>query len=370
MRNPFEYVRPLPPDDVRGREELADRLVRAVRERRLVALAGPRRYGKTSLLGHVAALASAVDGIDAVRVDCYGVASAGEFAVRLERAMSGLSGRARRLARRLLEASELGVSVAPGVGFKTSFGRRDAPDATAVLHELLATLVAVAEQHGGLLLVLDEFQDAGRVEGLDAVLRSHLQEARHVAVLFAGSRPSLLRALFADRARPFYGQAEVVEVGRLSRQVAGRIVEDAFAATDRDAGDAGELVATATDGHPQRLMLVAHLVWERVDAGEVATPEDVGAALEAARVRTDPEHRATVDALDRTHRDALRAIAAFGSPYASLAERTLGLRRSSAQSAVRALEDDALVERGSDGWRITDPLLADWLRVNLPAPGG
>lgn len=367
--NPFEYVRPLPPGEVQGRAELCDTIVRGVRERRLVSVIGPRRYGKTSLLGVAQATAAEVDDLDAVVVDCFGVASIGEFAVRLEQAMSALAGPARKVARRLLESSELGLSVSPGVGFKARFGQRDAPDPAAALHGLLSTLVSVSERREGLLVVLDEFQDVARVDGLDALLRSHLQQARQVAVLFAGSRPSLLRALFQDRSRPFYGQAELVEVGPLPIPAAAEIVEGLFERTGRDAGDAGELIARAVRGHPQRLMLVGHLLWELVPAGGVADAELVGAALEEARARTDAEHQATVDRLDRTHRDTLRAVVSYGSPYARAAERTLGLR-GSAQSAVRALEDDAMLARVEDGWELVDPLLADWLARRLPAPGG
>ncbi|HKY16209.1 MAG TPA: AAA family ATPase, partial [Microthrixaceae bacterium] len=235
-RNPFEYVRPLPPAQVTGRDELLDRLVRAVLDRRLVALVGPRRFGKTSLLGRVASVAGEVDAVDTVSVDCFGVASLGDFAVRLESAMASLRGPARKVATRLFESSELGLSLAPGIGFKVTFGRRDAPDATAVLHGLLDVLTAVADRRGGLLLILDEFQDVARIEHLDAILRSHLQTARQVAVVFAGSRPSMLRALFEDRTRPFYAQAEIVEVDRFDAATAAGIVADGFAATGRDAG--------------------------------------------------------------------------------------------------------------------------------------
>lgn len=370
-KNPFEYVRPLRPDEVTGRDDLIDQLVAAVRARHIVAVAGPRRFGKTSILGRVASIAEQVDAIDVVTVDCFGVASVGEFAVRLEAAMTELRGPARRIVSRLLAGSELGLSISPGVGFKVRVGQRDAPDPSAVLHALLDVLVKVATQRGGLLLVLDEFQDVARVENLDAVLRSHLQHARDVAVLFAGSRPSLLRALFEDRARPFYAQAEVIEVRRFDVATAAGIVEDGFEATGRGAGVAADVVAHATDGHPQRLMLVAHLMWEMVDPGETADQEIAGAAIERADARTDAEHRATVDALDRTHRETLRAVAGYGSPYARAAERTLGLARSSAQSAVAALLADAALERDPDSgaWRVVDPLLARWLRQNLPPPG-
>jgi hypothetical protein len=366
--NPFEYVRPLPPGKVTGRADLSNDLLRAVRDRSLVAVIGPRRYGKTSLLGHVAALAAEDDSLPSVTVDCFGVASTGEFAVRLESALDGLHGPGRTLARRLLESSELGLSLAPGVGFKATFGRRNGPDPTAALHGLLSTLIEVANKRDGLLLILDEFQDLHHIAGLDALLRTHLQQARNIAVLFAGSKPSLLRALFTDATRPFYGQARLLDIGPFDVATAAQIIENGFEATGRDPGESGVLVARATAGHPQRLMLVAHHLWAHTPPGGAVAAENVAAALDTARSQTAAEHQAVFDRLDRSHRDALRAVATYGSPYARAATRTLGSARGSIQSAVRALEADTMLQRHPGTWTITDPLLADWLHNRLPLP--
>ncbi len=362
-RNPFEYTRPLEAGQGAARVDLVDRLTLRVRERRLVALVGPRRYGKTTLLAQVAAAAAEVDDLDVVFVDCFGVASVSDFAVRLERAMEALTGPARKAVQRLFARSSLEVSILPGVGFKVSAGTPSAPDPVAVLHHLLDGLSRAAEARGGLVLVLDEFQDVDGVENIDALLRSHLQQARDIAVLFAGSRPSLLRAMFADKAKPFYAQAEVIEVGPLDVESAIDVIEDGFTATGRDAGDAGQFIARQLDGHPQRTMLTAHILWEAVPHSTTASLDAAADALDEAARRTKNEHTALFTNLPRTHRDTLRAIAAHGTPYSASAARALGLKKASAQSAVKALQADGLVERlPGSGWRIVDPLFAAWLR--------
>src|ERR671917_41787 len=80
-----------------------------------------------------------------------------------------------------------------------------------------ATRVAasVAEAGGGLTVVcLDEFQDLlVSDEALDGVVRSVIQHhGEAAAYVFAGSQPSLMRSLFSDQERPFYGQARPLEL--------------------------------------------------------------------------------------------------------------------------------------------------------------
>lgn len=121
------------------------------------------------------------------------------------------------------------------------------------------------------MLFLDEFQDLAHVDGLDAILGSHLQHARDVAVLMAGSRPSMVRTLFTDRSRAFYPQAELSDLGLLTTQLARRVVLDGFDATQLDATSVVDRIVRTTQGHPQRLMLLADRVWsatvDRSDAG-------------------------------------------------------------------------------------------------------
>jgi len=48
--NPFRFETPLDPAALIGRDDEIAQLVRYAQERRIVSVAAPRRYGKTSLL--------------------------------------------------------------------------------------------------------------------------------------------------------------------------------------------------------------------------------------------------------------------------------------------------------------------------------
>ena len=61
MLSPFQL--PLPPEDVRGRDELLAILTEQVTNRRITALLGPRRFDKTSVLRRLAADLTELPGV-------------------------------------------------------------------------------------------------------------------------------------------------------------------------------------------------------------------------------------------------------------------------------------------------------------------
>src|SRR5258708_13190999 len=89
---PFPHYGPLEAQGVTGREEEAADLIGRLLERRPVALVGPRRYGKTSLVRHALWRLDEVQPTSAVWVDLYGVTSAADLAVRLDQALVAARG--------------------------------------------------------------------------------------------------------------------------------------------------------------------------------------------------------------------------------------------------------------------------------------
>lgn len=365
--SPFPFHGPLAPEAVAGRDKEVDTLVDRALTGRPVALLAPRRFGKTSLVGRVAWLLETVHGIDTVRVDLLGLSSSADLAVRLELGLGRLRpGALRRALESLLAGSQLGVSLVPGVGLTARMGRRDAPDPVGTLHAMLDLIRRAAQAHP-VAVFLDEFHDIGRVHGADALLRGHAQQMGQVGWVFAGSEPSMMRMLFGEGTRPFYGQAEILELGRLPGDTALRLLVDGFSSTGRDAGDeAGRVVAVAT-GHPQRLMLLADRLWRCTDPGATADSDGFAAALDDARSLTAAAHEQLFVALPASQRSVLRAVAQFGSPWAADAARFLDLAKGTVTRAVRALTDQAVLEHTPEGtWRTVDPLLGDWVERTLP----
>lgn len=324
-----------------------------------VVLYAPRRFGKTTLLNQILEMAMEVD-MPGLRIDFSDVLSTADVAARLDQAFRALPGAVRRLISKELS----GISITTPVGGISLSRRAAVSDPIAVIHALLELPAQMAERHGHrVVVVLDEVQALMKLEGMDGVFRSHIQHHRNVSYLFSGSEPTLLRELFENRTRPLYGQAERVRLDRLRFDEAHDFVARKFSETGKDVGEAAPEVVFITEGHPQRLMLLANFLWDRTGPDMPSTVSDVRTAYDAALRMAEPELRYLWDPLSTNEQRVISALAAGYSPYQQEAKLLLGIAsRSSAARAVETLEGKAIIERDGDVLRIIDPLLGRWVR--------
>ena len=306
---------------------------------------------------------SGAEGMVPILVDLYGVLSLADVAVRVERAYAGqLKGRLRARIDEFLQSTGLGLSLsAMGIGARLQLDPR--VDPLPALHALLDLPLRLANDGRRALVVLDEFQDLGKVREMDAILRSHIQFHGEVAsYVFSGSEAGLMRQLFETTDAPLYGQAAPLRLGRLAAQDLAAYVADRFRGTGREVGDALGPLLEVADGHPQRAMLLAHHLWEVVPAGEAATHASWQRAFAAALAQLEPELDAHWQRLTTVEQKTLRAVVGGGgSPYRTALLERLDLQKASAQQAVRKLAGRGELERDERRYRVVDPLFAVWI---------
>jgi hypothetical protein len=366
MINPFVFARPLSPDELVDREDelalLDERLVDCVNTR----LSSPRDYGKTSLL-HRAVADAREGGAGAVLVDLYGARTAGQMAAQIERAYGELpSGPLRTALDTLLrrgggvglQTPLGGASVALGAGEVGERALLDALDLPLQLHEKTGHPMLVA---------FDEFQVVLQAE-LDALIRSVIQHhGAGVTYIFSGSHPGMMASLFADRRRPFYGQAAPLELARLPREALADYIVERFRKTGREAGDALGWLLDLVDGHPQRSMLFAHLLWRHTDPEGVAGEQAWIAAHEEAWDYLQGDFEATWDSLSRIEAGVVDAVAAGVQSLTGKAGREIfGLPPGAAapDAAVRLSREGVLARSGrgrETRYRLVDPVFAHWV---------
>lgn len=352
--SPFPYQGPLTPEQVSGRDDLLAELVERVAARRVTALLGPRRYGKTSLLRR---LASDLGEVTTVWVDLYEVTSMADVAARFDEGLGGISGAFGALARRIAVGLSLNLGLLT-VELTSRPPRR--PDPALAFQSVLEVLVRTAEQTPT-LLVIDEFSFISRVPGAAGALRTATQHHyQDLGMIFAGSHPSMMRTLFSERAEPFYGQADMVEISPLTAVAVEGIVTSGFAATDRDAGRLGGLITAFAGGHPQRTMQLADACWRRTPAGGLGD-DHWAEGLADVQAATSEGMERLYSLFEPGERAVLRAIARSGALYGAEAQ-LLGLSKGAASHARGALLNSGDLAITDDGVQLVDPLLADWLR--------
>ena len=363
---PFPFEGPVPPALLIDREDELRLLARRAGDRVNVRMVAPRRYGKTSvLLAHAERLRET--GWRTAHVDFGRAADLTDVARRIAAAYAQLDAPWVRAHLAGLLA-RLGVSVGaagPSVSVSARPRESDPEAAETVLHRLLDLPRTLWEDdRTPTLVVFDEFQDllVARKD-LDGLLRSHIQyHGDAAAYVYAGSEPSMMRELFDARERPLFGQADPLALGPLPAEETARDLAGRFAAEGLDAGDAlGVLVAFGA-GHPQRTLLLAYLLADRLADGAPGTPALAGEAIEAALERTAPAHQALWGQLSRVERALLAAVADGTAPTSRSLAAEHRLSRGALDAAAARLADQGHVLRRPRDTRLVDPLLSEWLR--------
>lgn len=366
MANPFIYDRPLPAHDLIDREQEIALLSSLADAGQSARLSGPRRYGKTTLIGRLAQTMREDYDFAVAYVDLSRITGIDDIAQRIESAYDtaftgGLHSAWRALRRRTNPSATLGV---PGL-VNVELRPASHADSLARLHSLLEAPQRLHERTGRRCLVAyDEFQEMLTAQpDLDGVLRSHIQHhTGAVSYLFAGSHAGMMDALFGDRGRPLFEQARAVRIGALANADIADHLEARFSAAERTLDpDLADSLAKLACGHPQRAMMIAHFLWEQSPRGgdEAGLLAAYGAALAEA---SDGLQR-TWDSLSANQRKLVGALAAGHShPLRATALQHAELAKSSLVDArdQLAAQGDLFVHAGGLV-ELTDPFLAAWV---------
>jgi hypothetical protein len=363
---PFPFEGPVPPALLIDREEELALLARRAADRVNVRVVAPRRYGKTSvLLAHAARLRQT--GWRSAHVDFSRVTDLTDAARRLAAGYAALDAPWIRSHMHGL-LSRLGATLTtagPGLTLAPRSGPGDAQAAETVLHRLLDLPLTLWRQDSiPTLVVFDEFQDllVAR-EDLDGLLRSRIQyHSDAAAYVYAGSEPSLMRELFEKRERPFFGQAQPLALEPLPVTDAFEGLAARFHVEGLDPGESlGELVAFA-GGHPQRTMLLAYLLADRLADGSPGDALLASEIIDQAVRDTGPAHQALWQQLGRSERVILGAVADGIAPTNANLAAEHQLARTTLNDAAERLASQGHLLRAARGSTPVDPLLGEWLR--------
>jgi hypothetical protein len=372
--NPFRFGALALDESFADRERERAELVADVRNGQDVVVFAPRRCGKSSLVWS-AGQVLASEGVLVAHVDLMTTPTKERLAAALARSIfESIASPLERIRERAL-APFRGLQIQPTVtvdpdgslsfGFAAERGEADVDATIERLLQLPAELGGAGRRRTA--LVMDEFQEIVDIDPrLPKLLRSVFQQQPEVAHVYLGSKRHVMEQIFSDANEPFWRSAKPVELGPIEAEPFTHFIVDRFRRTGRDVdGDAVDELLAITGGHPYATQELAYFLWEQVPSGEVGSVDRLRSAL-AAVLRSEHAHFSLLwDGASTAQKLVLEALAREpGHPFsAAYRARHDLLAATNVQKALGALQRREVVTGSKGAYRIVEPFLAEWLRL-------
>lgn len=356
--NPFKPTAGAEPPVLVGRnrvlEDFSDGLAEGVGARgRLMRITGPRGSGKTVLLTELG---------DIAREHGWEVVD--------ETARAGLCD---RIAAATRDTTARRFEVNVHLGF-ADISSSPNPARTSNIREALTDkALDLTKQHRGLLITVDEVQDADQDEmrELAAAVQHLIRERLNIAFVFAGLTTGVLD-LINGNALTFLRRALPEELAAIPEdEIAAAFQETIEKSGLRIEPEALHLAAQATSGYAYLIQLVGYQIWREgrshMEESSTITTSDAQKGVEAAmKDFNDAVHESALADLPLRAMEYLLAMTddPKASSTAKIAER-LGLSASSLTSYRRMLIQRQVIEqtaRGFVGFSI--PYMREYLVKN------
>ncbi len=368
--NPYSYGGPVTGPHFAGRQEELAALVSRMSNGVSVAVTGPRRYGKTSLIRR--GIEELTGDAAVIQVNLMHCPSLDALASRLTAGAFELPGAKWRRARQAVPEFLSRVRVKPTVTFGDDgkpafgFGGLDVRDASRVLDDVYAMLASLSATRPA-VLALDEFHAIADLGvALPGMLKALGDEHPRVSLVMASSKHHLMDALVISKGAPLYNMAERLALGPIDPEALIDYLQ-ARASVGRkpmDISAAREICARA-GAVPYDLQRLAYEVFDV--AGTQIGVEDVAVGMARVLGHEAPDFVDRLSSLTLGQRRVLVALAAHRGverPSSAGLAREVGYATpAGTRRAITALVEAELVIAREGAVFVADPFFAEWLRT-------
>ncbi len=366
--NPFILTGYVSPDYFCDREQESQKLISALQNGRNVTLISPRRIGKTGLIRHVFHRMEADKLAKCYYVDLYKTDSLASLVEQLANVVLGSLDTTK--SKIIKQVSTFFKSLRPLFSFDSLTGvptfMVDVKPETA--EHSLAEIFSYMEQSGQLCVVaMDEFQSITSYgdSGVEALLRSHIQQLTSVHFVFSGSQRHVLENMFASANRPFYQSTQILNLNEIEEQAYCNFATAKLAAHRQQLNaDVFGYLYQELAGHTWYLQMLLNRLY---DSGEKLISREV---VDKVLTGIVDENEATFQTFMRLvtpiQARLLRAIAREGTVQQALGQSFISQYHlgatSTIRSALNALVEKELVLDVQGAYQVYDRFFALWLK--------
>ena len=336
-----------------------------------IALISPRRMGKTDLLRHYLSQPKIKDHYYTFYVDIYATDSIRDFVSAFGRAiLDTLKPKGKVIWERFLDVlrslrSEITYDINNYPIWSVGLGDIEHPETT--LDEIFYYL---SHADKPCIVAIDEFQQIvsyADAPGIEATLRTYIQQCPNATFIFAGSKRHLMGEIFTSSARPFY---QSVLIMNLSAIPLDKYTD--FAVTQflrygkRIESDVVEDVYNRFDGITSCLQRVLNVLFLNTAIGQTCTLEMVDSSVEYIIDMFNETYADLLEKLPYKQREVFIAIArekkAKGITGKGFIKKYHLQTVSVVNAAMRGLLDKDLVTEDRGTYSVYDPFFTYWLQ--------
>lgn len=336
-------------------------------------LVAPRRYGKSSLCENAFLQLNcawskidfyiAVTEKDAERVLLNGVTELiGKSIGSVEKLGHVLKKYATRL------RPKLTVGTDP-VKLELSLSEENSSPAENIAEALLILEHLLREKQKQAVLLLDEFQEIGNMptgRGIEGAIRHVAQETQNLSIIFCGSNPHLLKAMFEDERRPLYKLCRKIALNRIEKTHYQTHIQ---AAAQQKWGkplpvDVFEGIMSVTERHPYYVNYLCDELFS--ECTTLPTLNDLEAAWQLVVEEEQSDLMKDFSALPDNQRKLMRYIANHDgqSLYGNEISKKMDVPGNSVSRTIAGLIEKDYIEKIDEHYRLIVPVYKQLLHEN------
>lgn len=218
INNPFTTSGYVSPEYFCNRESESGNIIEAIKSNRNLTLTSLRRMGKTALLRHVEYRLPDKE-FEFLYLDLLPTQSSAEFLNILGSALINVKNKQGSFIDKLLKSLSV---LRPVISYDSLTGQPAISLTVDNTNEAYNGMRQIFELIGGIkkriVIVLDEFQQINNYgeNNLEALFRSIVQQYPAISFIFSGSNKHMLETMFTSPVRPFFGSADLMNLGTIS----------------------------------------------------------------------------------------------------------------------------------------------------------
>ena len=368
MKNPFRYGMRVGGCEFFDRTKIMRDIRNTLDGGNNVLLYGPRRYGKSSLVGEILA-AVRKSGDVCVELNMMDIASLDDFIARyasaIYRELAPTTGALKHVAglfKRITPTISIDDEGKPELKFSIASPKAGLD----ALRDALELPERLCPDNRHVVIALDEFQEvAGLGLGVqfERTMRSIVEKQRHVSYIYLGSKTHLLERMFAAKSRPFHNSAQKFLLLRPPANESAAFLTARFVSVGLKLSPAlAEHMVTKVDNVPYYLQALGSWTFNATSGRgtRIVTQADVDEGFDSLYNAERILLENTFISHPQSQRLLMRALASEPTDSFPEAYRLRhGLASTSTvNTALRRLIAESTVDHYEDGYHLADPILA------------